>query len=317
MTLRTVFFGTPEFAVPSLAALHEVTRVVGVVCQPDRRSGRGMKLQASPVKVKATELGVPIYQPLRVKSGELESWLRQLQPDVAVVAAYGRILPAAVLAVPKHGCLNLHASLLPSYRGAAPIQWALMHGQTETGISLMHMDEGMDTGAVYAVRPLAIAPGTNAGQLTAALAAVAADVVKHELLGAVAGRLIAVPQDHASATLAPPISRQDLCIDWARPNVDILNQVRAFAPTPGAFTWAGERRLKILEAGLGSSGQQGTPGEILKTERVTSIEVACGKGTLELLRAGVEGRNVQAARDLINGRVIEVGQHLGLGGGAP
>lgn len=309
--MRAVFFGTPEFAVPSLSALHEATRVIGVVCQPDRRSGRGMKLQASPVKVKATELGVPVYQPLRVKNGELESWLRQLQPDVAVVAAYGRILPAAVLAVPKHGCLNLHASILPSYRGAAPIQWALMQGQSETGISLMHMDEGMDTGAVYAVRPLAISPGMNAGQLTAALADVAADVVKHELLDAVAGRLIAVPQDHASATFAPPISRQDLCIDWGRSNVDILNQVRAFAPTPGAFTLAGERRLKILEAGLGSSGQQGPPGEVLKTGRLTSVEVACGNGTLELLRAGVEGRNMQAARDLINGRLIEVGQRLG------
>ena len=317
MTLRSVFFGTPEFAVPSLSALHQVTRLVGVVCQPDRRSGRGMKLNASPVKVKATELGVPVYQPLRVKNGELEGWLRQLQPDVAVVAAYGRILPAAVLAVPKHGCINLHASILPAYRGAAPIQWAIMHGQNETGVSLMRMDEGMDTGAVYAVRRLPIAPGANAGQLTAALAAVAADVVEHELLDAVAGRLIAVPQDAGLATLAPPISRQDLCIDWGRPNVDILNQVRALAPTPGAFTFAGERRLKILDAGLGSSGQSGPPGEILKTGRLTSVEIACGVGTLELLRAGVEGRNVQAARDLVNGRLIEVGQRLGLGSEAP
>lgn len=181
----------------------------------------------------------------------------------------------------------------------------------------MRMDEGMDTGAVYAVRRLPIAPGANAGQLTAALAAVAADVVEHELLDAVAGRLIAVPQDAGLATLAPPISRQDLCIDWGRPNVDILNQVRALAPTPGAFTFAGERRLKILDAGLGSSGQSGPPGEILKTGRLTSVEIACGVGTLELLRAGVEGRNVQAARDLVNGRLIEVGQRLGLGSEAP
>jgi methionyl-tRNA formyltransferase len=157
----------------------------------------------------------------------------------------------------------------------------------------------------------------NAGQLTAALAGVAAEVVKHELLDAVAGRLVAVAQDPSLATLAPPISRQHMWIDWGRSNVDILNQVRALAPTPGAFTFAGERRLKILEAGIGSSGQLGDPGEILKTGRLTSVEVACGAGTLELFRAGAEGRNVQAARDLIHGRLIEVGQRLGPGSGAP
>jgi methionyl-tRNA formyltransferase len=273
-----------------------------------------MKLRAPPVKELAMRAGLPVFQPERVRSGELEAWLRELRVDVALVAAYGRILPGEVLSAPRLGCVNLHASILPSYRGAAPIQWALMHGQSETGISLMQMDEGMDTGPVYAIRKIPITAGANAGQLTAGLAALAADMVRHELLAVLDGRLTAVPQDHRLASPAPPISREHAYIDWTRSNVDIVNQVRALAPVPGAFTFAGARRLKVLEASIASGETRGHPGEVLDAG-ATSIEVACGSGSIGLLRAQVEGKNPQVARDLVNGRVLERGQLLGPGAG--
>jgi methionyl-tRNA formyltransferase len=310
VSYRSVFFGTSAFAVPALSALHELTRLVGVVCQPDRRSGRGMQLRQPPVKEAALARGLPVYQPIRVRDGELESWLLELEADVALVASYGRILPPGVLTAPKFGCLNLHASILPAYRGAAPIQWALMHGDAETGISLMQMDEGMDTGPVYVVRRVPIAPNTNAGQLTSELAAVGADVVRNELMSVLQGHLHAEPQDGSLATPAPPIVTHHLCIDWARTSLRVSNQVRAFAPTPGAFTFVGERRLKILEVGVRLGTPCGPPGFVSETPAGT-VEVACGVGSVELLRGQAEGRNLQSGRDLLNGRYIQVGQRLG------
>src|SRR4051812_44681890 len=258
--IRSVFFGTPAFAVPALRALHSVSSIVGVVCQPDRRAGRGMHSSAPPVKQAAHALDLLIHQPERVRNGELERWLHERDVDVALVAAYGRILPGPVLRAPRRGCLNLHASILPEYRGAAPIQRALLDGKTETGISLMQMDEGMDTGPVFAARRLEIRPEMNGGELTDALAQLAAAMVGEEFLAAVAGELGATPQDSTRATAAPPIQREEAWIDWTRSNVQILNQVRAFAPAPAAVTRVDERRLKVLEARLGSSGSSGPPG---------------------------------------------------------
>jgi methionyl-tRNA formyltransferase len=310
VTLRSAFFGTPEFAVPALLALHGHTRVVGVVCQPDRPSGRGMKLQAPPVKVAAVAQGLDVYQPTRVRDGELLRWLQARGVEVALVAAYGRILPPEVLAAPLHGCLNLHASILPAYRGAAPIQWCIANGDVETGVSLMQMDAGMDTGAVFAVRRIPIPEGMNAGDLTLALSDLGAAMVGDEFLAAVAGRLRAEPQAEARATAAPPIRKEHLPIDWAQPRARIVNQVRAFAPTPGAFTYAGQRRLKLLEAKAGEAGQLGAPGDVLGTRGAAAV-VACGDGSIEIWRAGAEGKNPQSGRDLVNGRLIEPGQRLG------
>jgi methionyl-tRNA formyltransferase len=312
VTFRSVFFGTPEFAVPALSALHGLTRVVAVVCQPDRRAGRGMKLQPPPVKRVAMDLGLPVHQPVKVRNGELETWLRELAVDVALVAAYGRILPLGVLSAPKLGCLNLHASILPAYRGAAPIQWALLDGRAETGISLMQMDEGMDTGPVYAVRRLPIPAEMNGGELTLELSELAADVTRHELLAVLRGELTASPQDAALATAAPPITREQMQIDWSRSGVEIHNQVRAFAPSPGAFTFAAGRRLKVLETRLAATDLQPAPGEVIATK--AAVQIGCGHGTLELVMAQVEGRDAKSARDLLNGRVIEPGQRLGAGG---
>jgi methionyl-tRNA formyltransferase len=268
-----------------------------------------MRLHAPPVKTAALARGLDVHQPVKVRDGQLEAWLRALAPDVALVAAYGRILPAGVLAAPRLGCVNLHASLLPAYRGAAPIQWALLDGQTETGISLMQMDEGMDTGPVFALRRHAIGADTNAGELTSELAALAADMVAREFLEVLAGRSKATPQDDARATLAPPIQREQLAIDWRQSSRTIVNQIRAFAPAPGAYTFASGRRLKILSAREGTSGHAAEPGRIITGPQ--GIEIACGEGTLELLRARAEGRSEQTARDLVNGRLLVIGERLG------
>lgn len=273
-----------------------------------------MKLREPPVKEAANARGLPVYQPVRVRDGELEGWLRELDVDVALVAAYGRILPPGVLSAPKQGCMNLHASILPAYRGAAPIQWALMRGESETGISLMQMDEGLDTGAVYAVRRWPITPDTDAGRLTDELAALSADVVRNELMSVLDGRLVACPQDERLVTYAPPISRAHQVVDWTRSAPEIVNQVRALAPAPGAFTLAGEKRLKILETGVGSSVDCGGPGLVLEAAS-GAVEVACGTGSVELRRVQAEGRTVQTGRDLLNGRFIQAGQILGQGHG--
>lgn len=307
MSLTTAFFGTPEFAVPALATLHAHTRVAGVVCQPDRRAGRGMRLTPPPVKEAALAHGLEVFQPARVRDGQLTSWLANLRVDVALVVAYGRILPPDVLSAPARGCLNLHASILPAWRGAAPIQWAIANGDRETGVSLMQMDEGMDTGPVYAVRRAPIPEQMTGGELTRVLSELAAAMVAEELIAAATGQLSATPQDATRATAAPPITKEHLAIDWTQGGQRIVDQVRAFAPTPGAFTFARGRRLKILEARRGQGS--GEPGVVLDV-RQSAVIVGCGGGSIEIWRAAAEGRPPQSGRDLINGRVIERGQRL-------
>jgi methionyl-tRNA formyltransferase len=271
-----------------------------------------MKMAVPAVKQAASGLGLPVYQPERVRNGELEHWLRERNADFALVVAYGRILPRPVLQTPRRGCLNLHASLLPEFRGAAPIQWALLEGRAETGISLMQMDEGMDTGPVYAMRRLAIPAQMNGGQLTDALASLAAEMVPVELLQVVEGRLQASPQDHTRASSAPPIQRHHLGIDWSQPGRRIVQQVRAFAPQPGAFTLLQGRRLKVLEASVGARAEHEAPGSVLTTAAHT-LAIACGESeSVELQRVQWEGGNPQGARDVLNGRSLRAGQVLGV-----
>jgi methionyl-tRNA formyltransferase len=303
-----VYFGTPEFAVPTLSALHEISDVVGVVSQPDRPQGRGLQLGSPAVVQRARELGLEVYQPSRVRDGALERWLREREPAIAVVAAYGRILPPGVLAAPRRGCINLHASLLPAHRGSAPIQWALLRGEHETGISLMQMDEGMDTGPVYLKRALAIGAETNTGELTEALAALAADVLRDHLLDVIEGRLEPAPQDHARASHAPPITSEQLLIDWTLPAARVHDQVRAFAPRPGAHTFAAGKRLKLLESRVDE--RPGAAGEVIAFDGERVI-VGCGSGSLAIVRGQLEGRRAQDARELHNGRALKVGQRLG------
>jgi methionyl-tRNA formyltransferase len=308
--MRAVFFGTPEIAVPALRALAESTELVGVVCQPDRPSGRGLALREPAVKLAARELGIEAHQPLKVKTGNLDQWLRDLAPDVAVVMAYGRILPQRVLEAPRRGCMNLHASLLPRWRGAAPIQWAIVHGDTETGISLMQMDEGMDTGPVYAMRKIPIGGEETAGELAARIAELAAVVVREELRRAVSGELVAIAQDERLATAAPMIGPEQTRIDWSQSAAQIVNLIRGMAPRPGAHTRARGKLLRLLRARPSTEPVQGPPGTVAVVGR-RRLVVSAGEGGVEIVRAQLQGKKALEAADLINGRALVAGDLLG------
>lgn len=310
--MRALFFGTPEIAVPSLTALVQVADVVGVVCQPDRPAGRGLALRQPPVKQKALELGLEVIQPTKLKTGEVAAWMREKNADVALVIAYGRILPSDMLSAPRRGCMNLHASLLPKYRGAAPIQWAIASGETETGITLTQMDEGLDSGPVFAKRSLAILPDETAGELAVRLAELAAEVTRLDLPRAVRGELSAVPQKHEEATLAPILKKEDGRIDFAKPAQAVHDHVRGMTPWPGAFTRLEDgRTLKVLQTRVGTwESPNAEPGTIIAADKVRVL-VACEKGTVEIVRAQVEGRKPLAAGELVAGRTLTVGTRLG------
>jgi methionyl-tRNA formyltransferase len=309
--MRAVFFGTPQIAVPALRALTQVAEVAAVVCQPDRPSGRGLKVSAPPVKEAALELGLSVHQPTKVRTGELATWLREKAVDVALVMAYGRILPADVLAAPRRGAMNLHASLLPRYRGAAPINWVIVHGETQTGVSLMQMDEGLDTGPVYARHALDLSDTETAGTLGERMAVLAAHVVRADLTAAVEGKLVAQPQNEALASHAPLIERSHLQVDWSRPALDIARLIRGMAPRPGAFTLLGGKVLRLHEARptTGPMPPDAAPGSVSILGKRALINT--GGGTLELLNAQLEGKKALMAQDLINGRVLVEGLVLG------
>jgi methionyl-tRNA formyltransferase len=308
-SVRAVFFGTPAIAVPALRALAELAEIVGVVCQPDRPAGRGLNLRAPAVKVAALELGFPVHQPVKVKTGTLDQWLLERAPDVALVLAYGRILPPLVLSAPRRGCMNLHASLLPRWRGAAPINWAIAHGDTETGVCLMQMDEGLDTGPVYARRAIPIGPEETAGELAERLALTAAQLVREELAHAVDGALPAVPQEHEKATHAPPLERQHGALNFSSGARELVNLVRALSPRPGAHSLLHGRPLKIAQARLDAGPARGEPGLVSVEQK--RVLVSTVDGAFELCRAQVEGRKELAALELIRGRALKDGDVLG------
>jgi len=309
--MRAIFFGTPDIAVPSLRALATVADVAAVVCQPDRPAGRGLKLHAPAVKVAAEELGIPVVQPTKIRTPEFLAWVTEQCADVAVVLAYGRILPGPVLAAPARGCLNLHASILPRYRGAAPINWAIVRGEVETGMSLMQMDEGLDTGAVFTVHRLPIGENETAGELAVRLGSLGADVVRDDVPKVVRGELQAVPQDHAAATLAPPLEKEQGRIDWQKPAAEVHNHVRGMTPWPSAFTTTGGKLLKVLATRRSSLQSVGEPPGTLLTADASGVLVACGEGVLELLRGQVEGKKPLDARELVAGRTLSRGARLG------
>ncbi len=307
MTLRVAFAGTPAFAVPPLRALYAEHALVGVLTQPDRPAGRGRELTASPVKQAALALGLPVLQPARLRGDQhdLEATLAQLltwRPDVMVVVAYGLILPRAVLQLPRLGCLNIHASLLPRWRGAAPIQRAILAGDAETGICIMQMDEGLDTGAVLASARCAIGPETTAAQLHDQLAALGAGQLLQALAGLVAGTAQAVPQPAEGATYAQKLSKGEAVIDWRRDAIDIDRQVRAFNPWPTAETKLDGDAVKLLRsrfvASISAPGAA-TTGTLLGLNG-DALDVACGHDVLQVLELQRAGRKPVPARDFYN-----------------
>jgi len=307
--MRAVFFGTPALAVPSLQALLEVAEVAGVVTQPDRPAGRGLTEKPPAVKTYSLERGLEVYQPLKVRTGELERWVAERKPDVALVIAYGRILPKSVLEAPRRGAMNLHASLLPKYRGAAPINWSIAHGESETGVSLMQMDEGLDTGPVLAREAIGIGPEETAGELAERIAELAARVVRQHLERAARGELAPEPQDHALATHAPPIEAEHRRVDFSLPAESVANLVRGMAPAPGAFTTVAGKRLRFGRVRQTAEAFAGTPG----TVRIAggSPFVVTGAGAVEIVSAKLEGKREVSGKDLVNGRVLAEGVNLG------
>ncbi len=306
--MRAIFYGTPQLAVPSLEAVAAIAEIVLVVCQPDRPAGRGLELRPPPVKARALELGLEVVQPRRVKRPAFAESLVALDADVAVVIAYGRILPKAVLDAPRRGCVNVHASLLPAWRGAGPIQWAIVNGDASTGVCLMQMDEGMDTGPVLACDETPIDPDETAGELGQRLSQMGAAILTRELPRWVAGEITPTPQDHARATSAPLLTKEDGRVIWAQSARAVHDRVRGMSPWPGAFTTLGDKTLKVHRTRVVEGA--GEPGTVLRAD-ADGIVVACGVGAVALQRVQLAGKRRLAAGAFLSGHPIASGTRLG------
>jgi methionyl-tRNA formyltransferase len=310
--------GTPEFAVPSLARLtREGHEIAAVFTQPDKPAGRGKILQAPPVKIFAAENGIPVYQPAKIKTNEeARKIFETIAPDACIVAAYGKILPEWMLAIPRLGSINVHASLLPKYRGAAPINWAIANGEQETGVTIMQMDAGLDTGEMFATRTIEIGSEETAPELSARLSELGAALLSETLPLIERGEIKSSPQDDRQATYAPLLKREDGLIDWQLAARDISNRVRAFQPWPGTYTLFRGGRLIIWRAREvgGEADQSGhnkaEPGTIIAVDK-SGINVACaGMTTLRIEELQVEGKRKVTAREFVNGMRLSVGDRV-------
>ncbi|MGB9074762.1 MAG: methionyl-tRNA formyltransferase [Terriglobales bacterium] len=310
--MNLVFCGTPRFAAPTLERLVEAGHSVPlVVTQPDRPRGRGMELAISPVKATALRLGLPVLQPDKIKNNEdFKSQLTALAPDAIIVVGYGRIIPQWMIDLPRLGNLNLHASLLPKYRGAAPIQWAIASGESVTGATTMCIDAGLDTGDILQQRELPIGPEDTAETLAPKLADLGAGLMIETLQGLQSGQVRPVPQDHSRATLAPILRKEDGRIDFHRTAKEIFNRLRGFQPWPGAYTVFKGRNLQVHWARPLESTASFAPGEV--AVQGTRLLAGCGQGTaLELIEIQIEGKRRMSARDFINGYRPQPGDELG------
>ncbi|WP_455244997.1 methionyl-tRNA formyltransferase [Petrachloros mirabilis] len=309
--MRIVFMGTPDFAVPSLEALLKSgDEVVGIVTQPDRPKGRGQVMALSPVKQVALRESIPILQPTKMKDPEFLAALTAWRPDLIAVAAFGRILPPAILSLPPHGCINVHGSLLPKYRGAGPIQWAIINGETETGITTMLMDEGMDTGAMLLQEAIPIEPNDTAGSLSPKLAELGGRLLVQTIAQLKAGSVVPRPQDHAKATMAPLLKKEDGVIDWALPALSIANRIRGLTPWPGAYTFFGSDRWTISKAVSSAEQSRETPGCIVAVAK-DAITVSTGEGSLTLQEIQPANSRRMTVAQYLAGHSVEIGQELG------
>ena len=308
--LRTVFMGTPRFAVPSLAALAESVDVTLVLCNPDRPAGRGRSMASPPVKEEAVRLGIPVFQPEKARHPDAVAHIADESPDLIVVVAYGHILPKSILDIPRAGCINVHASLLPKYRGAAPINWAVARGETVTGITIMRMDEGMDTGPILHVREMPIGAEDTAETMFSELSILGAEALREALRGLREGTLDETPQDAALATYAPMLTKEHGRIDWSRPAREVRDLVRGMTPWPSAFALHAGKTLKVLSSAVaGESGAAGEPGEVVALGR-DGISVACGEGVLRLHAVQPEGGKAMDAWAYAQGRRVAAGERL-------
>lgn len=310
--MRIVFMGTPEFAVPSLAALLTSEHsVVGVVTQPDRPKGRGQELAASPIKQLAVQHKIPILQPLKMKDPAFLDALSSWKPDLIAVTAFGRILPKVILDLPPRGCVNVHASLLPKYRGAGPIQWALIRGERETGITTMLMDEGMDTGAILLQERVPITPDDTAGTLSSKLAGIGGRLLIDTLARIQNGTVTPHPQDQSQATMAPLLKKEDGLLDWTLPALELANRVRGLSPWPGAYTYFGEDRWVVWKASvLDRSVARVLPGTIVDATK-EGLAVATGDGTLRIMEFQPANSRRMSVAQYLTGHTLAPGLRLG------
>ena len=309
--MRILFMGTPDFALFTLQALCEAgEEIVGVVTQPDKPKGRGYALQPPPVKVYALEKGLPVYQPETLRGGAFDEQLQALAPDVIVVVAYGKILPRSVLEYPKYGCINVHGSILPAYRGAAPMQRAILEGCAETGVTTMQMAEGLDTGDMLIVRRVPIGENDNFETIHDALGATGAAALLDTLAAIRTGTLVATPQEESLATYAAKITKEDCLIDFSASADRVHDRIRALSPVPLAFTHTPDGKLlKVIESKRTTRKTTAAPGTVLSLDG--AIAVACGEGSvIEILRVLPEGKGRMNAADYIRGRRLNIGDVL-------
>ena len=311
--MRIVFMGTPDFAVGSLKALCECGKheIVGVITQPDRPKGRGNKMLMTPVKEYALEQGYEVYQPEKVKTPEFVQILRSMQPELIVVAAFGQFLSQEILTMPKYGCINVHASLLPKYRGAAPIQYAIIKGEKESGVTIMQMDIGMDTGAMLDKVVVPIGENTTMGELHDELKEKGAQLLLEVIEKIEAGTAVAEPQNNDEATYATLLDRSMERIDWTKPAQDVHNLIRGFDPAPSTFTTLPNgKNLKLWCSRMTDKTADAKPGTVVEISK-RSFFVACGSGVLEITELQPESKKRMPAQVFINGRGVQLGDVLG------
>lgn len=307
--MRIIFMGTPEFAVPSLKALIESEeKVVAVITQSDKPKGRGLEVIPPPTKVLAEKHGIPVLQPQKIRTDEFFNKLKELNPDLICVVAYGKILPKIILDLPPYGCINVHASLLPKYKGAAPINWAIIRGEKVTGITSMKMDEGMDTGNMLLKREIPIDDEDTGETLSEKLSKVGAEVLVETIRLLKEGGLNPIPQDHSQASYAPMLKKEDGKINWKKSAEEIRNLIRGALPWPGAYTNLEGKLLKIYKARVTSG--EGEPGEVIKSDSET-LRVATGIGALDILELQIEGGKRLKTEAFLRGRKIKEGTVLG------
>ena len=313
MPLRIVFCGTPAIAVPSLERLiaQPDIRVEGVVTQPDRPRGRSQELAQSPVKIAALASGIEVFQPEKVRAPETQAYFERLAPDCVAIIAYGQIIPARLIAIPRLGWINVHASLLPKYRGAAPINWAIVNGETVTGLTTMQIDAGLDTGPTLQHTELPIGPDETASELTSRMAEVSAPLIVDTLRRLDHGELSAVPQDNSRATLAPPLKKEDGLIDWSASAAQIYNRIRGLQPWPGVYTHFRGKTCQIWGRPIAGepSMPQLAPTGTIHVEK-SGVIVACGQGSLLLEYAQLEGRKRVTGREFVNGVRLASGERF-------
>jgi methionyl-tRNA formyltransferase len=325
--MRIVFSGTPQFAVPTLKRLLAQTdfQIIGVVTQPDRPRGRGREVSFSPVKETALAAGIDVHQPEKIRAPEVQELLQKLAPDVIVIIAYGQIIPARLLPIPRLGWINLHASLLPKYRGAAPINWAIAKGEAKTGVTSMRIEAGMDTGEILLQKEMEIGPAETAPELAARMSELGAPFMAETLRGLAAGTIVPRLQAHELASSAPMLKKEDGRIDWSLPSQEIFNRIRGFAPWPGAYTSFRGQSCHIWgEPASNDLGEQGPPvgkssipGSLVvqkngQSGQKNEVLVHCGSATyLRLLSVKLEGRRQVSAAEFVNGARLLISEHFG------